>query len=85
MVFNKLSSKSNHMFAKGLSNLGSMGAMKFSKLSTGARMAGDIAQQAGELIDPSGYKGSAGQVLDTGIERAKRLAKTTNKLYNFSK
>lgn len=84
MVFNKLSSKSNHMFAKGISSLGS-GAMKLSKFSTGARMAGDVAQQASELLDPSGYKGSAGQVIDTGIERAKRLAKTTNKLYNFAR
>jgi hypothetical protein len=83
-MFNKLSSKSNHMFAKGLSNLGS-GAMKLSKFSTGAGIVGDVAQQAAELIDPSGYKGSAGQVLDTGIERAKRLAKTSNKLYNFAR
>jgi hypothetical protein len=83
-MFNKLSSKSNNMFAKGLTNLGS-GAMKLSKFSTGAKMAGDVAQQASQLIDPSGYKGSAGQVLDTGIERAKRLAKTTNKLYNFAR
>jgi hypothetical protein len=83
-MFNKLSSKSNNMFAKGLTNLGS-GAMKLSKFSTGAKMAGDVAQQAAQLIDPSGYKGSAGQVIDSGIERAKRLAKTTNKLYNFAR
>ena len=84
MVFNKLSTKSKHMFGKGLSNLGA-GAVKLSKFSTGAKMAGDVAQQASELIDPSGYKGSAGQVIDTGIERAKRLSKGVNKLYNFSK
>jgi hypothetical protein len=83
MVFNGLSTKSKHMFAKGLSNLGS-GAMKLSKFSTGARMAGDIAQQAGELIDPSGYSGSAGQVIDTGIERAKRLQKGVNKLIKYA-
>lgn len=83
-MFNKLSSKSNNMFAKGLTNLGS-GAMKLSKFSTGAKMASDVAQQAAQLIDPSGYKGSVGQVVDTGIERAKRLAKTTNKLYNFAR
>jgi len=65
-----------------MTNLGS-GAMKLSKLSGGARMVGDVAQQASQLLDPSGYKGSAGQVVDTGIERAKRLAKTSNKLYNF--
>lgn len=83
-MFNKFSSKSNHMFAKGLTNLGS-GAMKLSKFSTGTRMAGDVAQQAAQLIDPSGYKGSAGQVIDSGIERAKRLAKTSNKLYSFAR
>ena len=81
-MFNKFSSKSSNMFAKGMTNLGS-GAMKLSKLSGGARMVGDVAQQASQLLDPSGYKGSAGQVVDTGIERAKRLAKTSNKLYNF--
>ena len=83
-MFNKFSSKSSNMFAKGMTNLGS-GAMKLSKLSGGARMVGDVAQQASELLDPSGYKGSAGQVVDTGIERAKRLAKTSNKLYNFAR
>ena len=67
-----------------MTNLGS-GAMKLSKLSGGARMVGDVAQQAAQLLDPSGYKGSAGQVVDTGIERAKRLAKTSNKLYNFAR
>ena len=71
-MFNKFSSKSSNMFAKGMTNLGS-GAMKLSKLSGGARMVGDVAQQAAQLLDPSGYKGSAGQVVDTGIERAKRL------------
>jgi len=81
-MFNKFSSKSSNMFAKGMTNLNS-GAMKLSKLSGGARMVGDVAQQASQLLDPSGYKGSAGQVVDTGIERAKRLAKTSNKLYNF--
>lgn len=83
-MFNKFSSKSSNMFAKGMTNLGS-GAMKLSKLSGGARMVGDVAQQAAQLLDPSGYKGSAGQVVDTGIERAKRLAKTSNKLYNFAR
>jgi hypothetical protein len=84
MVFNTLSTKSKHMFGKGLSNLGS-GAVKLSKFSTGAKMAGDVAQQASELLDPSGYHGSAGQVLDTGIERAKRLQKGVNKLYSFAR
>lgn len=84
MVFNNLSTKSKHMFAKGLSNLGT-GAVRLSKFSTSANMAGNVAQQASELLDPSGYKGSVGQVIDTGIERAKRLAKTSNKLYNFAK
>ena len=83
MVFNALSTKSKHMFGKGLSNLGS-GAMKLSRFSTGAKMAGDVAQQASELIDPSGYSGSAGQVLDTGIERAKRLHKGVNKLIKYA-
>ena len=83
-MFNKFSSKSSNMFAKGMTNLGS-GDMKLSKLSGGARMVGDVAQQAAQLLDPSGYKGSAGQVVDTGIERAKRLAKTSNKLYNFAR
>jgi hypothetical protein len=78
---NRLSTKSKSMFGKGLTQ----GAIKLSKFSTGAKMAGDVAQQASELLDPSGYKGSAGQVIDSGIERAKRLAKTSNKLYNFAR
>jgi hypothetical protein len=84
MVFNSLSSKSKHMFGNGLTNLRG-GAMHLSKFSSGAKMAGDVAQQVSQLIDPSGYRGSAGQVLDTGIERAKRLQKGVNKLYNYAK
>jgi len=81
---NRNSSKSNHMFAKGFSSLGA-GAMKLSKLAAGAKMAGNVAQQASELIDPSGYRGNPGQVINTGIERAKRLQKSTSKLYNYAK
>lgn len=81
---NNLSTKSKSMFSKGISNLG-RGAMKLSQFSGGAKMVGDIANQASQLIDPSKYSGSAGQVLDTGIERAKKLQKTTNKLIKYTK
>jgi len=46
---------------------------------------GNIAGQTSNLIDPSTYKGSAGQVLDTGIERAKKIQKELKKVSNIAK
>jgi len=83
-MLNSFSSKSKHMYAKGLSNLGS-GAMKLSQLSSAAKTIGNIAGQTSNLIDPSTYKGSAGQVLDTGIERAKKIQKELKKVSNIAK